>query len=58
MKSALRTFLRRSLFTRWAPSAVAARTTPGPALAAVCRAPGSALLPTPVMAIPVLAGPG
>ncbi len=50
MKSALRTFLRRGLFARWMPSAVAVRTTPGPALTAVCGVPGSSLVPPPLMA--------
>ena len=50
MKSALKTFLRRGLFARWMPSAVAVRTTPGPALTAACGVPGSSLGPPPLMA--------
>ena len=45
MKSALKTFLRRGLFARRMPSAVAVRTTPGPALTAACGVPGSSLSP-------------
>jgi hypothetical protein len=50
MKSALRTFLRWGLFARWKPSAVAVRTTPGPALTAACGVPGSSLVPPPLLA--------
>src|ERR1039458_3331354 len=57
MKSALRTFLRWGLFTRWMSSAVVTRTMPGPALAAVCLVPGNSLLASPLLASPVLAGP-
>ena len=61
MKSALRTLWRWGLFARWTLAGVL-RTTPspvppGPALAAMCRMPGGALLPTPVMAGPAVANP-
>jgi len=57
MKSALRTFLRWGLFARWMTSAVAVRTTPGPVLTAVCRVPGSSLVPRLLMAGPAGTSP-
>ena len=57
MKSALRTFLRRGPFARWMPSGMAAGAVPGPAARGVGRAPGSPLLPAPMMAGPAVTSP-